>query len=190
MIAFKLLSPNRKNVIVELGTSRSFVDSKYTGCMVPDKRYWEESKIEQWDWGAGLFTRICSEMIFGTNSILYSVDPLARAIYISRIITNRFNNNIVYERIDSTSFLQNMNKTIDLLYMDHHETCEEGAKLHLKDCEIFTSKNLLRIGSVIIIDDTGFSDFGKGKYSIPFLQNKGFRIIYKGYQTVLIKDKN
>lgn len=185
-LAFELLSTNKKNIIVELGTSRSFVNSTLEGCMISDTKYWNEADKDSWDWGAGLFTRICSEVISGTMNVLYTIDPLDSAIFISKIITESFQNNIIYKQTDSTSFLHSLNLQIDLLYMDHHETCEEGAILHLEDCKVCFSRKLLTPNSIIIVDDTDFPDLGKGKYSIPFLKINGFRTQYEGYQTVLV----
>ncbi len=198
----KLLS-KRKNNIVELGTSRSFVRGGAPGCMSDDIKYWNEDDISRWDWGAGIFTRVCAEIIDGTQNVLYTVDPSKCAMNISKTLTLKFKNNIEYVLTTSTNFIKNTQIKIDVLYMDHHETCEEGALLHLEDIKLILKKNLLSGDAVILIDDVhlnhtlptplacdpeiSFDKYGKAKYSIPYLLSKKFRIIFEGYQAILAK---
>ena len=40
-----------KLIIVELGTSRSFVIGSYKGYLSPDIKYWKLNCPEKWDWG-------------------------------------------------------------------------------------------------------------------------------------------
>jgi hypothetical protein len=51
---------NNFKTIVELGTSRSFVDGKFPGCNEDDVKYWEPENPEKWDWSAGIFTKVFS----------------------------------------------------------------------------------------------------------------------------------
>ncbi len=185
--AFDLLSTKERPVIVELGTSRSFVDGSRKGCMNSKKKYWNEHDVAGWDWGAGLFTRLCGEIIDHSQAHLFTVDPSKKAIEISKTITAACARNITFCNTTSTHFLSTIVPKTDFLYMDHHETCEEGALLHLRDSELIVSRQILTDNAVILIDDTGFDDDGKGKYSIPFLQKNGYKIVKKGYQTLMMK---
>lgn len=200
---FNKLSSKSKSCIVEFGTSRSFVNGGVPGCMSDDIKYWNDDDISRWDWGAGIFTRVCAEMIDGTQNVLYTVDPSKCAINISKTLTSKFSNNIEYILTTSTNFIKNTQNKIDILYMDHHETCEDGASLHLKDIKLILNKNLLSRDALILIDDVhlnhnlpaplgsdlkiSFDNYGKGKYSIPFLLSKKYRIIFEGYQVILAK---
>jgi hypothetical protein len=202
-IAFNHLAANPQNIIVELGTTRSFVDELYPGCRCTDPAYWNEENLSQWDWGAGIFTRVAAEIIHSTDNILYTVDPLKEAIIISKRITEAFKGNIEYCNFSSTNFLLNIEGEIDLIYMDHHETCEEGAILHLQDAKIIVEKKLLSDSGLILIDDVHIShnsehpigriensqsdSLGKGKYSIPFLEAHGYKKRFEGYQVIMEK---
>lgn len=207
---FNKLSSKKNNVIIELGTSRSFVSGGNPGCYSDDTIYWNENKTESWDWGAGLFTRVCAEIIDGSENVLYTVDPSETAMKISKTITSRYSRNVKYDLTGSTDFLKNFSQKIDLLYMDHHETCEEGAQLHLSDSKIILENDLLADDALILIDDihinnyrsmpgiipanknenaqlTPAQHYGKGTYSIPYLQSKGYKLLYEGYQIILGK---
>ncbi|HEX6432052.1 MAG TPA: class I SAM-dependent methyltransferase [Niastella sp.] len=198
---FNRLNKRNDNVIVELGTTRSFVRGGMPGCMSSDEIFWDENNISNWDWSAGGFSRVCAELIHNTQNELYTVDLNHDAMSICKVITSRFNENVEYVLTTSTDFLTKVEGKIDLLYMDHHETCEEGAVLHLNDTKILLKRNLLAEDGMILIDDVhleqveadqitarttaDFSDCGKGKYSIPFLLANGFQIVFEGYQVVL-----
>lgn len=48
-------------VIVELGTSRSYTHGGLEGCNSDDIKYWTPDQPQNWDWGAGFFTRMALE---------------------------------------------------------------------------------------------------------------------------------
>ena len=79
--------------IVELGTSRSFVDGKYPGACSDDPKYWEKKSPQKWDWSAGVFTKYFSDVLTEKNIDynLSTIDISRKAINISKTITN--NNN-------------------------------------------------------------------------------------------------
>lgn len=211
-LALNSLIDKQAPVIVELGTSRSFVAGGEEGVMNPDPKYWSPEQPARWDWGAGIFSRVCGEAIEGTEATLHSIDPLDEAISIARTITSGLDAQIEFHETTSTDFLSRLETPIDLLYMDHHETCEEGAKLHLTDARLVIERNLLAEGAVIVVDDVhvhgrareqvskwfaerwssgrtaaGETHHGKGKYSIPYLLTEGFEIAFEGYQVVLTR---
>ncbi|MFW2389370.1 MAG: class I SAM-dependent methyltransferase [Polyangiales bacterium] len=204
-LAFQHIAGKDDPVIVELGSSRSYVSGGNEGCMDDDPKYWDPDQPERWDWGAGIFSRVCAEVIAGTGASLHSVDPSPKAMRISQTITSDIDANISFHQTTSTEFLRSFGEPIDLLYMDHHETCEEGALLHRSDSELIVEPGVLAPDAVILIDDvhvhgaaregaagllrkmTGKGDlhYGKGKYSIPYLSDQGFRILFEGYQVVM-----
>jgi len=208
-LALDSIAKKQNPVVVELGTSRSFVSGGNEGVMSDDSKYWEPNNIDKWDWGAGIFSRVAAEAIEGTNSKFYAVDPCPKAITISSTITDDLESDISFHQTTSTEFLNNFDTKIDLLYMDHHETCEEGARLHLLDSKLIIEKDSLSKDALILIDDVHVKrwsepikkvyrklrnkprlHFGKGKYSIPYLEESGFDIIYEGYQVVMAKSES
>ena len=72
------IDKNGSGVIIELGTTRSFMDGKYKGCNKSDEKlYWKPNEYKYWDWGGGCFTRVISEGLhyLGNKKLkIYSVD--------------------------------------------------------------------------------------------------------------------
>lgn len=204
-LSFERTAQKKSPVIVELGSSRSYVSGGNEGCMDDDPKYWNPDRPECWDWGAGIFGRVCAEIIAGTDASLHSVDPSPKAMRIAKTITSGIDAKVSFHQTTSTEFLRSITESIDLLYMDHHETCEEGAVLHRRDSELIVEEEILAPYGVILIDDvhthgpvrerttrlvrklTGKGELhhGKGKYSIPYLRAQGFRILFEGYQVVM-----
>jgi hypothetical protein len=180
---------NNDNVynIVELGSSRSYVNGNINGCMVPDIIYWQPNNPYVWDWGAGIFTKVFSENLINYNYNLFSIDPLKDANIISSTMVGN-NNNVKIINDYSTNFLNNIDFKIDLLYMDHMESSEEACLQHFLDAKIVVEKNLINTNGIILIDDVDRNNREtKGKYSIPYLLENGFEIILYEYQALLIK---
>ena len=86
-------------------------------------------------------------------------------------------------------FLNSFTEKIDFLYMDHMETSEEAAILHFLDAKLVVDKNLISENGIILIDDIGPDIIGgKGKYSIPYLLDNGYKIVMHEYQVLMIRD--
>lgn len=189
---------NNFKTIVELGTSRSFVDGKFPGCNQDNIKYWEPDNSEKWDWSAGCFTRIISESIQDTDIDFITIDLDQRHINRSKIMTKEFNN-IEYYVMSSEEFLTNGQGKIDFLYMDTGDMTpiEPTAELHLRESQIIVERNLITDNGIILIDDVMSpvskitsneeSNYGKAKYSIPYLESNGFEIVMSEYQVVMIK---
>jgi len=205
-ICFAHLAKKAAPIIVELGASRSFVDGSQPGVMSDAPKYWHPAEPAKWDWGAGSFSRVCAEIIAGTHAQLHSVDPSEKAMTISKTITAGLGAQVLLHQDYSTQWLKGFGQPIDLVYMDHHETCEEGARLHRTDAEIILEPGRLADDARILIDDVHVEKnarskglgalmrsvraqkdihYGKGKYSIPYFQEKGWEIVYEGYQVVM-----
>jgi hypothetical protein len=180
--------------IVELGTSRSFVDGKYPGCNSDDVKFWEPDNPEIWDWSAGCFTRVFGELIQGTDIDLITVDLMSTHIARSKAMTQDLEN-IEYFSMSSEEFLTSGDGQIDFLYMDTGDVTpiEPTARLHLRESEILVENDLISDNGLILIDDVRNiqsksqdpSDYGKAKYSIPYLQENGFEVIMDEYQVLL-----
>ena len=103
--------------------------------------------------------------------------------------------NIEHFVCSSEEFLDVGEGQIDLLYMDTGDVTpiEPTAELHLRESKILVEKNLIRIGGLILIDDVrnpqsmkqNDDEYGKAKYSIPYLLDNGFIIVMDEYQVIL-----
>ena len=175
--------------IVELGTSRSFVDGNVNGCCSPDSSFWQPENPCSWDWGAGVFTKVFSDNLKGEQFKLYTIDPNDTAI---SIVTTMCKDNKEVQIIKdySTTFLSSIDFKIDFLYMDHMESGEEACIKHLEDSKLIVERNLINENGIILIDDVGVNiTETKGKYSIPFLLENGFEKVLHEYQVLLTKTK-
>lgn len=182
--------------IVEMGTSRSFVDGKFPGCNSDDPKYWDISNPEIWDWSAGCFTRVFGELIQDTDIDLITLDLEAKHIERCKVMTSDLKN-IEYYVMSSEDFLLKGEGQIDFLYMDTGDVTpiEPTANLHLRESKIIVENNLISDGGIILIDDVkniqskkqDSSDYGKAKYSVPYLLENGFEIVMDEYQVVLVK---
>jgi hypothetical protein len=184
--------------IVELGTTRSFVDGKFPGCNEDDIKYWEPENPDIWDWSAGCFTRIVGELIQGTDIDFITVDLEPRHIRRSKIVTEGLGN-IEHVLMSSEEFLLSGEGKIDFLYMDTGDMSpiEPTAQLHLRESKILVENDLISDNGIILIDDVRNttpkiiskeeSDYGKAKYSIPYLMENGFELVMDEYQVVLVK---
>ena len=154
-----------------------------------DSKYWEPNEPTKWDWGAGIFTKVFAENLKDQNCIIYTIDPDNSANIIVKTMCNEYDN-VKIHKTYSTNFLTDFNEKIDFLYMDHMETSEEAAIQHLTDIKIILDKDLMSENGIILVDDVGNNILaGKGKYSIPFLQNNGYNIVIHDYQVLLEKIK-
>lgn len=182
--------------IVELGTSRSFVDGRWEGCNSSDTSFWEPLSPKKWDWSAGCFTRVVGEFIQDKNATLSTVDLQASHIERSKHMTQDLKN-ISYHVSDSKDFLRNFADKIDFLYLDTGDVTpvEPVARLHLEEAQIVIERDLMSSKGLILIDDVrnvackkqnkGVSDYGKAKYSIPYFCKNGWKIVLDEYQVVL-----
>jgi hypothetical protein len=175
--------------IVELGTSRSYVNGYIAGCGSTDIKYWNPLNPNIWDWGAGIFTKVFDENLHNMNYKLWSIDPSIEANIISSNINNILKNkNVILVNDYSTNFLNKINFKIDLLYMDHMDSGEEACLQHLKDVKLIIKKDLINKNGIILIDDVDKNlHETKGKYSIPYLLDNGFELILHNYQALLRK---
>ena len=123
--------------IVELGTSRSFVDGQFPGCNDDDSSYWQPDNPEVWDWSAGCFTRVFGELIQGTDIEMISIDLMPNHITRSKVMTEGLSN-IEHFVMSSEEFLESGEGQIDFLYMDTGDVTpiEPTAPLHLRESKL------------------------------------------------------
>jgi hypothetical protein len=192
-------SLNEKVNIVELGTSRSFVDGRFPGCNSSDINYWQPNNSSIWDWSAGCFTRVFSECT-KENIMLNTVDLESEHIKRSKIMTFDYSYKINYHVMSSEDYLKSCDKkSIHLLYLDTGDVnpVEPTAQLHLREAKLIIENNLLDDNGIILIDDVKNiaskkaakeeSNYGKAKYSIPYFIENGYKIVLDEYQVILKK---
>ncbi|MCF7852555.1 MAG: class I SAM-dependent methyltransferase [Simkaniaceae bacterium] len=197
--AFEGFKKNHGKIIVELGTSRSFTHGGHPGCNLDDRRFWTPSQPENWDWGAGFFTRMCAETFKDHPIEFHTVDLIRSHIARCQWMTKDFPF-IRYHVNSSLIFLKNWNpgKKIDLLYLDTGDMTpiEPTAQLQLAEAKLIVSRNLIAPGGLILVDDVRnqtprkfgeTSDLGKSKYALPYLLKNGFELVMDEYQVLLRK---
>lgn len=188
-------------VVVELGTSRSFTHGGHPGCNLDDSKYWSNHEPQNWDWGAGFFTRMAAESLQHLNPIIHTIDIAQPHINRCKVMTAEFKHIIRYHVCSSLDFLKSCaTESIDLLYLDTGDMTpiEPTALLQLQEAKIIVERNVLTKNGILLIDDVKnqtpkkfgeTSDLGKSKYAIPYLLQHGYEIIADGYQVIMKKSK-
>ncbi len=198
--AFEHFDGHNGRVVVELGTSRSFTHGGLPGCDSDNRAFWSSDHPENWDWGAGFFTRMAATALQASQIQIHTVDISRSHINRCKIMTEEFNKSITYHVASSLDFLKNCSfpNGIDLLYLDTGDITpiEPTAQLQLEEAKIIVERNLVAADGVILIDDVRnqtprkfgeSSSWGKAKYSLPFLLEHGFEIVMDEYQVLLRK---
>lgn len=140
-----------------------------------------------------------STIVFGLwakqhQALLHSVDIDSGAIEEARkeVENNKIHDFVKLNVSDSEAYLKGFNEKVDFLYLDSydypkHDKAEQIASQehHMKEIKAIEEK--LHDNSLILIDDCDKPGGGKGKLVIAYLKEKGWKIIYKGYQVLLSK---
>ena len=103
--------------IVELGTSRSFVD----GVVCQDPAAWDPSDPAAWDHGAGIFTYLFAEALTGRPFELHTVDIDPGALRVCRHMTRGLPG-IGFVCRSSTDYLLELPRQAHLISMDQGDT--------------------------------------------------------------------
>ena len=142
--------------ILELGTSRSFVDGKYPGCLEDNIKYFEFYNLHKWDWSAGIFTKYFSKILKseGKNFKITTVDLSPKSISICKKITYDERENINYVCNSSENVIKKTpSKSVDLLYVDTGDMDEFTAELHKREAILIVKHDILKDDGIILIDD-------------------------------------
>lgn len=198
LYSFQNFNKINGKVVVELGTSRSFTHGGLPGCNSDDPSHWTSDQPQNWDWGAGFFTRMAAMCLYERRPEIHTVDLSKNHIERCKIMTADFADVMYYHVSDSVKYLENCNfpNGIDLLYLDTGDMTpiEPTAMLQLAEAKIIVKRNLLSEHGIILIDDVKnqtpkkfgeTSDLGKSKYSIPYFLSNGYEIVLDEYQVVL-----
>lgn len=185
---------NKKNKsILELGTTRSFTDGKYEGCNSDNTFYWNKDNYSKWDWGAGCFTLIFGQL---DEIDLTTVDVCSSHIERCKFMTSSLGIQCTHVVSDSVEFLKQTDKEYAIIYLDTGDMTpiEATAQKQLEEVKIIIERKLLMPLGYLLIDDVmnktpkehgDDSGMGKSKYSIPYLYDKGYLALHKGYQYIL-----
>ena len=168
LYALNLMHERQSQVIIETGTSR----------------YGKEQCI-----GDGCSTLIFAEWIERNGGVFYSVDISANAILKASNALDMKKKYVNFVHSDSVQFLTHFNQPIDFLYLDSYDfevnNPSPSQEHHLK--EIMAAYPWLWEESIVMIDDCDLPHGGKGKLAIEFLLDRGWKIVAKGYQVILVK---
>lgn len=118
--SFNYLEENEGPIVVELGTSRSFTHGGLIGCNSDDISHWTINQPENWDWGAGFFTRMACLCLGHLSPEIHTVDIVSSHIERCKIMTKDYEDLLSYHVMSSVDFLKHcaFPGGIDLLYLD------------------------------------------------------------------------
>lgn len=92
---------------------------------------------------------------------------------------------------DSVAFLEKFNRPIDVLYCDSLDSYEPGFAQHALN-EIVAAMPFLHESSLVVFDDSptiNGSIAGKGTLAVPWLLDRGWEILFAGYQVILANSR-
>jgi predicted O-methyltransferase YrrM len=143
------------------------------------------------DWaGAGFSTYLLGAFLSRHGGRLHSVDLSAGHCAFARTWTEIFGPAVTVHTEDSVAFLRRFPAPIDVLYLDSLDTTEPGHAEHaLRELEAALPR--LHNRSLLLVDDTAWAGgnwAGKGARVVPWLTDRGWRILYGGYQVLLSKE--
>lgn len=153
---------NRSIVIVETGCIRNTTE---------ESRFGDGWSTLNWEWFAKL-----------TNSSVYVVDIDANHLEKAKEVVPE-SEYVTYKQQDSIEFLQNFHRKIDFLFLDSYDYCgdeENVRKCHVHQLnEVKAVMDKLNNKCLILIDDVFSENWdGKGKLSIPYLLENGFKVLH------------
>lgn len=139
--------------------------------------------------GDGGFTIIFGLWALLHKAHLYSVDISETAIVNAKTMVEPYMDVITFIQDDSVHYLQNFDGVIDFLYLDSFDyEIEDPVPSqwhHLKEIEAAYDK--LTDQSIVMIDDCDMPGGGKGRLAIDYLTARGWRVVFKSYQVILVR---
>lgn len=193
--AIEYIKANKFKNVLELGTSRSYVDGRFEGCNESNDKYWEPKNPEKWDWSAGLFTKVFSEEFNGKIN-LDTLDSNKEHLRRCKVMLGSNTKNVNFIKSTSEEYLKTTDKKYDIIYLDTGDMTpvEDTALLQLIEANVIVERDLLNKNGLLIIDDVRnptpkvageTNNLGKAKYSIPYLLENDFYIVMDEYQVIL-----
>lgn len=139
--------------------------------------------------GAGFSTYVLGDFVYHHGGSLDSVDCNPDHVGFALARTRVFGSAVRVHTAYSWDWFAQQAEPIDVLYQDSIDT---EVPTHAADAlrELQSAYGLLHDRSLILYDDTprsGGEWLGKGKLCIPWLLERGWRILYAGYQVLLAR---
>ncbi|BCZ84370.1 hypothetical protein PTKU64_80450 [Paraburkholderia terrae] len=137
--------------------------------------------------GAGFSTYVLGAYLHARGGHLVSVDVDPNHCAFARQWTCCFGDTVEVCTADSVAWLASSRERIDLLYLDSLDANDPHAGEHGL-AEIEAAYPRLHGRSLVACDDTVYQAnafHGKGALVVPWLIERGWRVIYSGHQTVL-----
>ena len=164
------------NLLNQLSSNPFIVE---TGCIrLPD------------DWGAGMSTLVFGEYVSHHGGRVITVDNSELNIDVCKELTKDYAQYITYVTMDSLAYLPTITDKIDFLYLDSYDCPPEGDATAAQEHNLrefkYCERNL-NDKAVIMIDDVGFPNGGKGKKTQEYMVEQGYLLVYKYQQSVWLK---
>jgi len=146
---------------------------------------------EREDWkGAGFSTYLFGAYLYRRGGILHSVDIDPAHCEFARQRTSIFKDTVQVHQGRGNDWLAANRQPIDVLYLD---STDRHIPSHAVDCrtELLAAMPRLHERSLVMIDDTILRrrrPVGKGSLAVPWLLDRGWRVLYGGYQVLLCRD--
>jgi predicted O-methyltransferase YrrM len=130
--------------------------------------------------------------LFGGKLITIDIDE--NNINLSKKITEKFSDSIQYEIGDSITVLEKLKNeinNIDLIYLDSFDcpiTGDSSAASQHNLNEFLQIEDSLSDECIILIDDIGFENGGKGKFTHEYLNANQYGLIAQLHQSIWAKE--
>lgn len=170
----KLLDQTQAKMLVETGTSRTGLAGSR---------------------GDGAATIVFGKWAKMNAAFLHSVDINEQAIAGSRqeVMAQNLGDCVQLHLSDSVAFLKNFEQKVDFLYLDSYDYSKDDLEVqrksqehHLKEFKAIENK--LHDKSIVLIDDCGLPNGGKGKTVIAYMKQHGWKVLREEYQVLLVRE--
>lgn len=148
-----------------------------TGCIRADE-----------DWGgAGFSTALFGRYCYLTEGHLTSIDLDPKNCKYASNWCKQFYNSVEVICARGEDGIREYKDQIDVLYLDSLDSEQPNhQEENLKEFKAAESK--LHKDSVVIIDDTPSPGQGKGGLTLQYMLERGWKLLYGGYQVVLVRN--
>lgn len=144
------------------------------------------------DWGgAGFFTYLMGAYLHHRGGHLDSVDITDTHCRFATEWTKVFGDTVSVHCDDSLSYLSTFDRRVDVLYVDSLDTTEPRHAEHAL-AELRAIEQRLSNDSLIVFDDSPWhagATVGKGAKAVPWLLDRGWEVLYAGYQVIMTRTR-
>ena len=137
--------------------------------------------------GAGFSTLLLGMFAASRDGELISIDISPKSCVLAYRNVACLGAAVTVEEGDSVDWLLHNRRVIDVLYLDSMDTNEPGSPTHGL-LEIQAAFGSLRPQSMVMWDDTCYANgefLGSGALGVPWLLERGWRVVFSGHQTIL-----